>query len=109
VEATPYEILLCRDKRGREPFTRWLSALKDAKSEAIVLKRIDRLAGGNFGDVKPLGEGLAELKIDYGPGYRVYFGQTEKQIFIISGGSKRTQQRDIQAAKQFWSEYAQEK
>jgi putative addiction module killer protein len=74
LEATPREILVCQDEAGREPFTEWLNAL-DLQTRARVRVRIDRLEDGLFGDVEPVGEGVSELRLDFGPGYRVYFGQ----------------------------------
>ena len=104
MEAIPREILVCQNDDGREPFTEWLAGL-DAKTEALVLGRIDRMEEGNFGDVEPLGAGLSELRIDFGPGYRVYFGQIGRQVHLISGGTKRNQQRNIDAAQRFWREH----
>jgi putative addiction module killer protein len=109
LEAIPREILICQDEKGRESFSLWLDLLKDAKTEAVILKRIERIAGGNFGDVESVGGGVSELKIDFGPGYRVYFGQIGKEVHIISGGNKKTQQSDINAAKEYWSNYAGKK
>jgi putative addiction module killer protein len=104
MEAIPREILICQVEDGKEPFTEWLAGL-DAKTEAIVLERIDRIEDGNFGDVEPAGAGISELRIDFGPGYRVYFGQIGKQVHLIGGGTKKNQQREIDAAKRFWREH----
>ena len=71
MEATPRDILICQDESGREPFTEWLDSL-DVQTRARVRVRIDRLEDGLFGDVKPIGEGISELRLDFGPGYRVY-------------------------------------
>jgi len=80
-------------------FAKWLSKLPDRKTRAKVLVRIDRLALGNPGDVKPVGEGVSELRIDYGPGYRVYFVQRGKTVVVLlCGGTKGTQQADIRRA-----------
>jgi len=80
-------------------FTEWLDGLQDVRARARVLVRIERLAGGNPGDVKPVGEGVSELRIDYGPGYRVYYKQHgQKVIILLAGGDKRTQARDIKTA-----------
>ncbi len=77
-------------------FTKWLDGLRDVRARAIVLVRIERLAVGNSGDVKPVGEGVSELRIDYGLGYRVYYKQHgPKVIILLVGGDKRTQARDI--------------
>jgi putative addiction module killer protein len=85
--------------RQTEEFERWLARLKDAVARAKILVRLRRLAFGNPGDVKPVGGGVSELRIDYGPGYRVYFTQRGSVILLVlCGGDKRTQQRDIKRA-----------
>jgi putative addiction module killer protein len=81
-------------------FDRWLSDLRDARAVARILARLDRLAVGNPGDVKPVGEGVSEMRIDYGPGYRVYFIQRgQLLVVLLCGGDKSTQDRDIARAK----------
>ena len=85
--------------RKTESFAKWLDALQDTRDRARVLVRIERLAIGNPGDVKPVGEGVSELRIDYGPGYRVYYKQTgHKVVILLAGGDKSTQARDIKTA-----------
>ena len=85
--------------RKTEVYARWLDGLRDVRARARVLVRIERLAAGNPGDVRPVGEGVSELRIDYGPGYRVYFKKQERTIIILlAGGDKRTQSRDIETA-----------
>lgn len=80
-------------------FAKWLDGLRDVRARARVLVRVERLADGNPGDVKPVGEGVSEMRIDYGPGYRVYFIQRgEEVIVLLAGGDKRTQEADIQRA-----------
>ncbi len=75
-----------------DAFASWLKGLADAKGRAKIQARIDRLANGNPGDVAPIGEGLSELRIDFGPGYRVYYGRTGKTIYLLlCGGDKGTQ------------------
>jgi putative addiction module killer protein len=101
LEATPREILICQDEGGREPFTEWLNGL-DVQTRARVRVRIDRLEEGLFGDVEPVGEGVSELRLDFGPGYRVYFGQKGFQIHLLLGSSKQRQQNDIRLVKKFW-------
>lgn len=87
-------------------FDRWLRKLKDRRAKARIQMRIDRLALGNPGDVEPIGEGLSELRIDYGPGYRVYFLQRgDVLIVLLCGGDKRTQKQDIQKAKAIAAEW----
>ena len=81
-------------------FSEWLADLRDDRAKARVASRIRRLAFGNPGDVRPVGEGVSELRIDYGPGYRVYFVRRgEEVIVILCGEDKRTQDRDIARAK----------
>ena len=80
-------------------FTRWLDNLRDIQARARVQARIERLAAGNTGDVAPVGGGVSELRIDVGPGYRVYFKKRGGELIVLlAGGDKRTQPRDIQAA-----------
>ena len=83
-----------------DEFAKWLSALRDRKARIKILGRIARLAHGNPGDVEPVGDGVSELRIHFGPGYRVYFVRRGPHVAILLGcGSKRTQERDIKAAK----------
>jgi len=80
-------------------FTEWLGGLPDLRAQARIQARIDRLALELFGDVKPVGSGVSELRIDYGPGYRLYFIQKGREVIILlAGGDKRTQARDIKRA-----------
>ncbi len=85
--------------RKTDTFAKWLDGLNDIRARARILARIERLAGGNPGDVKPVGEGVSELRIDYGPGYRVYYKrQGRSLIILLAGGDKRTQIRNIKTA-----------
>ncbi|NUQ77825.1 MAG: type II toxin-antitoxin system RelE/ParE family toxin [Polyangiaceae bacterium] len=85
--------------RQTEIFSTWLDSLNDIRAKARVLVRIERLTGGNPGDVKPVGEGVSEMRIDYGPGYRVYFTRSGRALIILlAGGDKRTQDKDIKMA-----------
>jgi putative addiction module killer protein len=85
--------------RKTEVFARWLDGLRNVRARARVQVRIERLAAGNAGDVQPVGEGVSELRIDYGPGYRVYFKKIGREIVILlAGGDKRTQSADIKTA-----------
>jgi putative addiction module killer protein len=85
--------------RKTEVFARWLDGLHDVRARARVQVRIERLAAGNAGDVEPVGEGVSELRIDYGPGYRVYFTKHGREVVILlAGGDKRTQSADIKTA-----------
>ena len=85
--------------RETEAYADWFDALRDAQARARILIRIRRLSLGNPGDVKPVGSGVSEMRIDYGPGYRVYFVRRGDTLAILlAGGDKRTQSRDIAAA-----------
>ncbi|MCK9380393.1 MAG: type II toxin-antitoxin system RelE/ParE family toxin [Sulfuritalea sp.] len=85
--------------RKTELFARWLDGLGDLQARARVQARIERLAAGNPGDVEPVGEGVSELRINYGPGYRVYFRKRGRELIILlAGGDKSTQARDIKTA-----------
>jgi putative addiction module killer protein len=86
--------------RQTETYARWIASLDDDRARARIEVRIYRLALGNAGDVKPVGEGVSELRIDYGPGYRVYLTRRAKALVILlCGGDKRTQSKDIATAK----------
>jgi putative addiction module killer protein len=93
-------------KGDRAPLDDWLNRLKDSRALAIVQGRLDRLAAGNFGDYRSVGDGVQELRIDYGPGYRIYFGRLGAMVVILlCGGDKSTQTRDVQTARKYWKEY----
>lgn len=85
--------------RQTEAYFHWFDSLHDRQARARINARIRRLSLGNFGDVKPIGEGVSELRIDFGPGYRVYFVQRgQTLVVLLAGGDKRTQDRDIKKA-----------
>jgi putative addiction module killer protein len=85
--------------RKTELFAIWLDGLRDIRARARIQARIERLACGNPGDVRPVGQGVSELRIDYGPGYRVYYKQhAQAVLFLLAGGDKRTQAKDIEIA-----------
>jgi putative addiction module killer protein len=85
--------------RKTETYAKWLDGLRDIHARARVQVRVERLAVGNPGDVRPIGEGVSELRIDYGPGYRVYFTMHRSTVIILlAGGDKRTQAADIKTA-----------
>jgi putative addiction module killer protein len=91
--------------RRTDVFIKWLRNLNDSYARFRIYQRIDRLANGNPGDVKPIGEGCSEMRIDYGPGYRVYYKDTGKEIIILlCGGDKASQSRDIEKAKELAKE-----
>ncbi len=86
--------------RKTDQFADWIDGLRDTRARARIQARIKRLADGNPGDVKPVGQGLSEMRIDHGPGYRVYFVQRgSKLIILLAGGDKGSQAKDIRMAK----------
>ena len=85
--------------RKTDVFAKWIDGLRDIQARSRILVRIERLAAGNLGDVKPISEGVSELRIDYGPGYRLYYTILRREVIILlSGGDKHTQARDIRIA-----------
>lgn len=101
-----YTIAIYQTADKRKPFANWFEELNDRQARARIQTRIDRLALGNFGDYRALSGGIYELRIDWGPGYRVYFARTGKIILLLlCGGDKTTQQRDIEHAKAYFEDY----
>lgn len=93
---------------GVDVFAQWLNSLRDRQAQARVAARLVRLNNGNFGDCKPLGEGVWELRIDWGPGYRVYYAiQSQRLILLCEGGDKRSQAADIKRAIERWQDWQQ--
>ena len=100
------QIVVCADEKGNEPFQVWLNKLRDKQARRRIIKRLFRLEHGNYGDVAPIGEGLSELRLHFGPGYRVYFGEdVDNIVIILCGGDKDSQSLDIEDAKAYWKEY----
>ena len=98
-----------KEIRRSSVYIKWLKKLRDDRALAKILERVKRLAEGNPGDVKPVGEGVSEMRVDYGPGYRVYFKDTGREIIILlCGGEKSTQQSDINEAKKIARLYNKE-
>ena len=103
---TPKTIIVYQDKNGNEPYTDWFNALRDPKGKSRIETRLRRLEQGLYGDCEPVGEGVLELRMFFGPGYRVYFGEDDKNIVVLlCGGDKGSQKQDIKRAKEFWKEY----
>jgi len=91
---------------GRKPFREWLEGLKDVTGRAKIRIRLDRARLGDLGDNRSVGEGVRELRIDYGPGYRIYFAlDGNRLVLLLLGGEKSSQARDIARAKEYWREY----
>jgi putative addiction module killer protein len=104
--ASPVKVEFYVAPDGKVPLSDWLCKLKDSQVRARFRTRLNRVRLGNFGDYKSVGDGVFELRIDYGPGYRIYFGQLgEKFVLLLCGGNKHTQQANIQNAKQYLAEY----
>jgi len=101
----PREIRVYETDGGKTPFTDWMESLEGQKIHGVILNRIDRVESGNLGDCHAVGEGVLEFRLDVGPGYRVFFGQDGDLIILLTGGTKKTQSRDIKTAKKFWRNY----
>jgi len=92
---------------GKCPFKRWTDSIRNIQTQARIFRYVRSLSLGNFNNCRPVGEGVHELKIDFGPGYRVYFGNDGKTIVILlCGGSKKSQNKDIALAQKYWVEYS---
>jgi putative addiction module killer protein len=102
------ELLEYLTETGCNPFREWLHSLRDAQGRARIRVRLNRVRLGNLGDCKAVGEGVMEFRLDFGPGYRVYFGQAgDTLVILLCGGDKRTQARDVAMAKRYWQSYKQ--
>jgi len=100
------KIELYTTKVGQQPFVEWLESLKDKIGRYRIKERLDRIALGNLGDYKYLSEGVSEFRLDFGPGYRVYFGEEgDKILILLCGGNKSTQKKDIRKAITYWKDY----
>jgi putative addiction module killer protein len=105
-EATAIELEIYVTEEGRAPFTEWLDSLRDSRGRVKIRTRLNRIRLGNFGDSTSVGEGVEELRVDFGPGYRVYYGQAGvKVVLLLCGGDKSTQTQDILQAKRYWKDY----
>jgi putative addiction module killer protein len=101
-----YELRHYVNLEGHDLFVQWLEALKDRHAQARIAVRLTRLENGNFGDCKPVGSGIWELRVDWGPGYRVYYAIEGKHVVLLcEGGDKRTQTADIARAIARWDEW----
>jgi putative addiction module killer protein len=106
MEVQPREIQSYTTLDGKVPYDEWFNSLRDINAQAKIISRLNRIANGNLGDYRSVGEGVCELKINYGPGYRIYFGQIGSTIVILlCGGDKSTQDKDISQAKEYWTNY----
>ena len=100
------EIAYYETANGKQPFRAWFISLKDKHAQMIVDARLARIRKGNFGYCRDVGEGVTELKIDFGPGYRVYFGKIgNKLVILLNGGNKSSQRNDIKTSHEYWADY----
>lgn len=100
------QIIIYADENDHEPYCSWIDSLKDIKSQQRIRARIRRLGEGLYGDCNSVGEGVSELRMFFGPGYRVYFGEDVDHIVVLlCGGDKDSQSRDIKNAKKYWKDY----
>jgi len=101
-----FEIRHYLTKDGRDPYLEWLRKLRDPEAKVAVTRRVNRIELGNFGDHKPCREGVWELRIDQGPGYRVYYARSGTAIILLlNAGDKRTQDADIDRAIDYWRDW----
>ena len=101
-----YEIKIYATENGNEPFCEWLDSLKDFDTQALIFQRLQRIKLGNFGDCKPIEEGLWEFRIHHKAGIRIYYARVgQRLLLIVGGGDKRSQQRDITKAKKYFEDY----
>lgn len=106
MRAFPFELEYYISTTGKIPFKEWLQGLRDVSGRAKIRVRLDRVRLGNMGDNRTVGEGVRELKVDYGPGYRIYFAQEGARIILLLlGGEKSSQDKDIKAAKEYWNDH----
>lgn len=105
MKRTEKEIIPYTNQQAKQPIIDWLENL-DKKTRTRIVARFSRIALGNYGDCKVIGDGIKELRFDFGPGYRIYFGEDgEKIIILLLGGDKSNQSKDIQQAKEYWNDY----
>ena len=103
-----YSLKVYETCNGVQPLMDWLRGLKDQKARTTIRVRLDRMKLGNFGHCEPVGEGVSEMKIDLGPGYRVYFGMIGRTIvLLLCGGNKKSQDKDIRCALDFFRDHKQ--
>lgn len=100
------ELAIYVTQTGKRPFIEWLESLKDKTIRYRIKERLDRVSLGNLGDHKSVGDGVSELRLKFGSGYRIYYGEDgDSIILLLSGGDKATQSKDIKKAQQYWQDY----
>ena len=109
-EARPRTLEMYQDEDGRQPFIQWYMAIRDHRTKVRIERRLDRVQTGNFGDHRSVGEGVFELRMFFGPGYRVYFAEDgDTVVVLLCGGDKSSQDEDIKRAKAYWKNYEERK
>ena len=102
----PKEIIIYSDEHDNEPYSDWIKGIKDQTIFNRIIKRIVRLQAGHYGDCASVGEGVLELRLFFGAGYRIYFGEDDDNLVILlCGGDKDSQKKDIPTAKKYWKDY----
>ncbi len=106
--AHPRTINFYQIPNGTEPFTEWFFSIRDTRIRSRIQARLTSVKAGNLGNHKSVGDGVWELRLDFGAGYRIYYGEVDKTIvLLLCGGDKSSQNRDIELAKNYWTEYKQ--
>jgi len=102
-------VLEYEDDHGNHPYSKWFSSL-DVQAALKIRTAVARMENGNFSNVKAVGQGVSEYKLDFGPGYRIYFGKDgDKLVILLGGGTKKRQSRDIETAQALWKDYKRRK
>ncbi|OGR81419.1 MAG: addiction module killer protein [Elusimicrobia bacterium RIFCSPLOWO2_02_FULL_39_32] len=106
MEVIPQKIEYYHTSDGKIPYREWYYSLRDIKVKVAIRERLTRMERGLFGDVRSVGKGVYELRLDLGPGYRVYFGQIGRTlVWLLCGGDKSTQNKDIKTAQDYWADH----
>ncbi len=106
LDTRPRTLEIYRKEDGTEPYTEWIRSFRDKRMQRRILARVGRMRLGNFGDHKAVGDGVWELRLFFGPGYRVYFTEAgETIVLLLCGGDKSRQKKDIEQAKEYWHDY----
>jgi putative addiction module killer protein len=101
-----FDLIVYQQDQGQRPYDKWFDSLRDKRMQSRIIARLGQVLAGNLGDYKPVGEGVIELRIDAGPGYRIYCGRSGATLVVLlCGGDKSSQSRDIERAKEFWVDW----
>lgn len=101
-----FDLIVYQQAQGQRPFDKWFESLRDKQAQFRIARRIRQLQNGTLGDSKPVGEGVLELRVDVGAGYRIYCGRHgETLVILLCGGDKASQAKDIERAKEFWKDW----